>query len=326
MGANSHDYYVVQAREMTVNITETDIPAYIQNPVGQIVRLGDRGEIVHRFCSGFNVHGGQYFFTAGHCISAQEICIADDGVNLEKLLQYGAVNFGFKEKKITYDSKDNRLNDTYITEKGLVFKIENIEAHGHCEPANIDYGILKLSSGSEAFGSLNLDDTCPEIHTKIYTIHHPRGIPKRYSEGELISYSKDYGTFRHSAYTYAGSSGAPILVKHDHKVVGIHMAGDEDTQKIHEAVSTDTILNSIKINNHYHFFQYSNLSSSKEAVIEPIVPPAQGIYGFWQRNRPSILLGMSAAAVGLTVLTQTYQEENDSKSIGLQGVSSGGSV
>ena len=46
-------------------------------PVGQLVNVGERGELQFRFCSGFNISDKGYFLTAGHCISPGNICSAD---------------------------------------------------------------------------------------------------------------------------------------------------------------------------------------------------------------------------------------------------------
>ena len=52
--------YQVEPYETTIGCSN------IISSTGQIIEVGERGEIIDRLCSGFNI-SSNYFLTAGHC-------------------------------------------------------------------------------------------------------------------------------------------------------------------------------------------------------------------------------------------------------------------
>jgi V8-like Glu-specific endopeptidase len=243
----------------TRNVTHTRVDEKFLNPVGQIVELGEKGEIVNRFCSGFNVNRGQYFLTAGHCISSafgEPVCFSDDS---RSPIPNGrcAVSFGYEAPEMRL--YDGRMVNLSVPE--YVFRITETVSHGYCKPAQTDYGVLKLAPGAEKWGSLEFANYSPSIGHPIVIIHHPKGIPKRLSEGKITSYTLKHSCFIYNAATHGGSSGAPVLSNVDGKVLGVHVAGNEATQQTNTAVSMSTILTSTK-KSHYEFFGYSSPSIS----------------------------------------------------------------
>ncbi len=214
---------------------------HLTNPVGQIIELGERREIISRFCSGFNILGGGYFLTAGHCItstSSAAMCIAfdaDSAVGQGKCV----VNFGYDACQ--YGITDTRTSALKFVTDGRYSSILRVVDHGYCGSNQLDYAILQLEPNSASFGTLELSSESPDIDNQILVVHHPEGYAKQYSTGDITHYDQEPQTFGHSAHTEGGSSGAPIISQTTSEVIGVHVRGNPE-QTAHTAVTSRSIV------------------------------------------------------------------------------------
>jgi len=241
--------YGQQPRQPTYNTSSTchlnQQYDWLVNPVGQIVEIGDRREIKHRLCTGFNI--GSYFLTAGHCISTgydQPVCYTYD-VKSPLLQGRCVVNFGYEMCDLNVP--DTRSQDTESLTDGQYSTIQRIVDQGHCNTGNYDYGVLQLSPDSGRFGSLKLSNESINIGKKVTLVHHPEGNPKQYSSGQV--HHLNQGRFFHTAHTMGGSSGAPVVSNDSCKVIGVHVAGDGTTQRYNNAVPIKEIVETAFDNN-----------------------------------------------------------------------------
>lgn len=219
-------------------------------PVGQLVEIGEKFEIVHRFCSGFNVLDAAYFLTAGHCISKYGCYNFDYSSPVPN--DKSVVNFGYEGTRYRYSGVgrnsacdyrvgcDNRMNDLRYVREGEFAFVRHIIAHGFCNEKALDYGVLKLDPSAASFGSLELSNEDIYSWKPVRLYHHPEGRPKKFSDGNIVNVLT-YG-FSHSAHTAGGSSGCPVIASDTSEVIGIHVQGNKDDQLSNVAISSREIV------------------------------------------------------------------------------------
>ncbi len=187
-----------------VNSLHIDYSQFI-NPVGQLVEIGQHGEIIHRFCSGFNFSDAGHFLSAGHCLSTnsnqQQTCYVYDTDIID--LNRTKVSFNFQ----CLPSADSRICNVSFEP---TYKITRIDGHGFClydiNQRQLDYAIFHLEPAASQYGYLPLSKNDPVLNDNVMVIHHPLGLPKKYSTGNIHRVYAD-GSIDHTAHTYGGSSG-----------------------------------------------------------------------------------------------------------------------
>lgn len=207
-------------------------------PVGQIVEIGERAEVVFRFCTGFNILQGQYFFTAGHCMSSDGVCHVYDPQHPMSRNRC-VVNFGYEMCRTGL--QDTRIQGIEYLHDGYYSRILGKVDQGQCTSMNLDYGVLKLSPESAQFGSLEFsNELVVPNKTGVLLVHHPEGYPKQYGVGQVTRHDNQF--LVHSAHTKGGSSGAPVISTQSGGVVGVHVSGDGTTQQHNSAVMVSQIV------------------------------------------------------------------------------------
>ena len=238
---------------------------WISNPVGQIVKIGDREEILHGFCSGFNIGDG-YFLTAGHCLSSDNVCyIFDSSVNLDSL----RISFNHEFSIIGHGQI---ISKREIKNELLPIRVVD---HGSCNVSfgtavdsnkPSDYAVFKLDPRAAQYGELKIDTALPNVKEDIVLAHHPAGTHKKISFGKIKSVKKEM--VNHTAFTLGGSSGCPVALKSNRNVVAVHVAGSVDNiklpdQKEHYGITIEEIVKVAHKNkkawiNSFNFFGNSN--------------------------------------------------------------------
>ena len=64
----------------------------------------------------------------------------------------------------------------------------------------------------------------------LYILHYPKGTCPSISFGKIVEIYTNYSFF-HLCNTEGGSSGSPILLKNNKKVIGIHIGGSKEKEK-----------------------------------------------------------------------------------------------
>lgn len=210
---------------------QTPIPQHVNssyhnprltNPVGQLVEVGERGEILYGFCTGFNIQGG-LFLTAGHCFLP----------NSRMSCEIDTDNLDLRKYRISYDYQCQSNGDYRVCSLPILentYKIHRLEAQGHCAyngNKRLDYSVLTLDPAASRYGQLNLTYRLPDLVEPIAIVHHPEGHHKHISQGIVQATDPKRKLFDYTAHTYPGSSGAPVISLKDHKVIGIHVTGSE---------------------------------------------------------------------------------------------------
>lgn len=134
--------------------------------------------------------------------------------------------------------------------------------------SDLDYTLLQLPleyrSLSQTYGYLQLRDSGPVLHERIYVPQHPLGYGKRialYTNATTNSGAaailelnvSDYNNcgqniVTHNADTASGASGSPVLSVEDHKVVAIHHCGGCDEFGKNGAVPSKAIIADLGVN------------------------------------------------------------------------------
>ncbi len=242
---------------------------WMTKPVGQLVKIGEREEIIQRFCSGFNISSTNgYFLTAGHCLntSNNEVCYLNNP------------DFNSKEIRVsfTYECEKNTgQGSCYVSEKEPTYKINNVITQGYCNyniAERLDYAVLQLAPDAARYKGLQLSMSIPKNEHRIAVVQHPAGKHKQISTG-IIQPSQNEGLINHTAHTLGGSSGSPVISLEENKVVAIHVAGSLSPatkmkdQKNHYAVPIKNIIETEKKNgktwiNNIGLFRQPNRNSN----------------------------------------------------------------
>lgn len=177
--------------------------------VGQIIELGEKGEILQRFCSGFNI-SNNYFLTAGHCFGGG--CY-----NKEYLNKTYYVNYGYQ-----FDSKKEQTSRVTFV-KGDYAPLRRID-NGFCTYADIDYSVCKIGafyySTGTPFTVLPITITISPTNTTVVAVHHPEKKPKKLSFGKITDLNTSIrlrdgpqatGLVDHSCSIARGSAGSPLV-------------------------------------------------------------------------------------------------------------------
>jgi len=200
---------------------------WIANPIGQIIDTSYQAE-GHRLCSGVNIGRG-YYLTAGHCLG--EVC--------DNLAEQGGSKY-----KISFNYQHAAIPDQLPINQAIqenLYNIERVVEHGICA-SDIDYAVFKLEPAAEKyFGFANISADIPKPGESVVIAHHPSGIPKKISLGQVSFFDFSTGKVGHTANTLKGSSGAPIGTLTDKKVFAVHVEGDENTQRFNAGVTIHKI-------------------------------------------------------------------------------------
>lgn len=106
-------------------------------------------------------------------------------------------------------------------------KIDTLLEDGYTATPQIDYAIVRLASPLPVDGAMRYARNLEKIEPPIAIIHHPNGLPKVVSIGQVASSSATSITYS-DADTESGSSGAGLLDKSG-QLVGVHTDGGCET-------------------------------------------------------------------------------------------------
>lgn len=156
-------------------------------------------------CTAFLI-GPRHMMTASHCFNGGNVC---------------------RDFRWVFDYVVENENQTgFIGKAQDVYSCKKVVAAAYKD--QLDYAIFELDRDVVGRPFLTLDHkTQVAKHTKIYSIHSPRGLPLKHSVGFVRDNSGE-NHFTSAIDMMRGSSGAPILDATTHQVIGILAQGDVD--------------------------------------------------------------------------------------------------
>ena len=119
---------------------------------------------------------------------------------------------------------------------------------------DLDFTLIEILDADNISNYLEIDEFIDSVDynkEKICSLNYPGGSKLKYSHGENIGQKDKY--FLYSIGTLSGSSGAPIILINNKKVIGLHKAGYyEDNKKVKEkkinlVIPMNLIINKINI-------------------------------------------------------------------------------
>ena len=156
-----------------------------------------------------------------------------------------------EKKLILYNNKDEKkeinleLNRYKFTDKDL------------------DFTVIEILEDDNITNYLEIDefiDSTDYKHEQICSLNYSGGRELQYSHGENYGIKQNY--FLYSIGTLGGSSGAPIILINNKKVIGLHKAGyyaddkKNKEKKINIGIPMNLIINKININNAHDDSKY----------------------------------------------------------------------
>lgn len=215
---------------------------WLSRPVGRMVEIDSRGNVLYGYCSGFNIQNGDYL-TAGHCL--KEKCEIGD----KKFIDRCRINFGYQ-----FEYKKDLLGSWPVD--GELFEIYRIKDHYSCQAPysdSFDYAILGLDPRAAKYKSLEIVAEFPKVKQAVAVVGYPHGERKTISRGKFDGFEKYVpndeftGKVFYSACTFGGSSGSPVANVKDQTIFAVHIKGIEATQSSHIGISIREIAKSSRI-------------------------------------------------------------------------------
>lgn len=157
----------------------------------------------------------------------------------------GKKNYFFlisNEHVIKYNIAVDKLDIKIKTKKGNIYaiKLDGRMRAVICLTAPIDITAVEILPSDKLFGEidfLSYDVNCEKgqysqyINKNIYILQHPDGKPTTHvSGGKILNISDGY-EIAHNADTDYGSSGSPIILISNNRVIGVHKKWDKSDNR-----------------------------------------------------------------------------------------------
>ena len=136
-------------------------------------------------------------------------------------------NFHIISDDIINSKQAIEIHIEYIREK-IKIQLDNETRFIRCFPKPLDITIIEILKTDKLKNTIrylkidNLHDKEYKAYLSkdIYILHHPKGGPAECSLGKILNINDN--TFQHDAFTEEGSSGSPIILVENLKIIGIH--------------------------------------------------------------------------------------------------------
>ena len=198
--------------------------------------------------------------------NAQSICkiITNNGPGSGFFLKFNAGLKTYKclvtnEHVITKNLVDYNYQITVITEKGNQYGISlnKNSRFIRCFPRPIDITVVEILPNDKIMNDiefLSCDFNCLNYSSfnqyngeYVYILQHPHGLPTEIATGKITGIRNGF-EFTHSVNTDPGSSGSPVILNSNNKVIGIHKGGDKYV-KINYGTFIGKLIEEIQKNN-----------------------------------------------------------------------------
>lgn len=198
--------------------------------------------------------------------NAQSVCkiIVNNGTGSGFFLKFNAGLKTYKclvtnEHVITKNLVDYNYQITVITEKGNQYGISlnKNSRFIRCFPRPIDITVVEILPNDKIMNDiefLSCDFNCLNYSSfnqyngeYVYILQHPHGLPTEIATGKITGIRNGF-EFTHSVNTDPGSSGSPVILNSNNKVIGIHKGGDKYV-KINYGTFIGKLIEEIQKNN-----------------------------------------------------------------------------
>ncbi len=121
------------------------------------------------------------------------------------------------------------LDDIYSCKKIIYSKRSSKRDENDNFLNYMDYAVIKLDREVKNATVLKLSKENTRVGTKVYSIGHPSGLPKKVTNNaKVLKNDSSKSIFETNLDSFSGSSGSPVFNAKTHEVVGILVAGRED--------------------------------------------------------------------------------------------------
>jgi len=171
---------------------------------------------------------------------------------------------------------------------------------------HLDYALLWVagSPGNETIGDRKRGwfpivepVPLPEVKAYLYLLHHPAGVPLKFSEGnDVIRLNRSTSRVDYKTNTKGGSSGAPCFDK-NHDLVALHNYGQSNTNAsiqdgFNRGIPMVTIVKDLKQKEYFQYINqatpYPGLPKGMEQVVEKIRNTSPSAYPFFNQLNISL--------------------------------------
>ena len=184
------------------------VPIIVINKVSKsICKINVKHNVNHNYGTGFfmNINSLKYLITANHILSKDKI---DNDIEIE-IHNHKKMKLQLKNRIAKFYQRP--LDITIIEIKKCDEMFNDIEY--------LDYDNIYMERGYEIYKDAN-----------IFTVEYPHGGSAAYASGKIVNiqFNMKMYEFYHNISTEEGSSGAPIILIGNNKVIGVHLGKIEN--------------------------------------------------------------------------------------------------
>ena len=190
------------------NMWSKPVPIDVINKVSKsICKINVKHNVNHNSGTGFfmNINSLKYLITANHVLSKDKI---DNDIEIE-IHNHKKMKLQLKNRIAKFYQRP--LDITIIEIKKCDEMFNDIEC--------LDYDNIYMERGYEIYKDAN-----------IFTVEYPHGGSAAYASGKIVNiqFNMKMYEFYHNISTEEGSSGAPIILIGNNKVIGVHLGKIEN--------------------------------------------------------------------------------------------------
>ena len=153
----------------------------------------------------------------------------------------------------TFLDNENKLNYSITENDNEIFKEINLKKDRYKYTDELlDFTIIEILEEDNINNYLFINNNKYNINDQIFSIQYPKGEDLNYAHGKIIGKQDNYLIYDVGAR--GGSSGSPIILMNNSKVIGLHKGYLKDNpNKINIGIPIELIIN--KINNNISYIK-----------------------------------------------------------------------
>ena len=149
----------------------------------------------------------------------------------------------------TFLDSEKKLNYSITENNTEILKEINLEKERYkYTDEKLDFTIIEILKEDNINNYLEINNNIYNINDQIFSFQYPKGGKLKYTHGKIIRKQNDFLIY--DVDTRGGSSGSPIILMNNSKIIGLHKGYLEDnSNKINIGISIELIINKINNNN-----------------------------------------------------------------------------